>query len=785
MLSLRKILLDQKVLFSDLGDRNPHIKTQEPNDPILTKPFLEKIKLCLESSQQSHILWALTKFTSAFKLFPQLTSDLNLIFNLFCNGSQFIEYASICCCFNLAKEEIPETSILIFKTMLERIKTFPAKEYIECMKLCVPFITKDFINTEVIPAIYQLIQMKDEHKHCAGNLLLILPFTKFNYMEVFEKIINTEIIVNFYLTKICYLISQLQPSDWSINTMPRMFLPIANSYVNLREGLLETVLAFALSNYQINSSSNQPTNAQNSSNYHHGSSTTQDYPQMEMSIYNFVLTAFGWAKTNEKVGLVLLKYSEIILPQKHSDFVLNIRELLIKLSQSNTEQIKSSLLSILSRNQSLIQQTETHLKKVINNLTPYSSTFSISSPSINSTPTCGIAYTYVSPTILNSTSTTSSSTGKNGDKTGTDIYKKYKETFITYFPSIFSLLSPKLKTFAVSLLTPFYSDEKNIHNEKLFSMMLSSSLILPLGLSMIITIYSQILKLFSQVPKYKYRYIHKLCILFTSFPNDVLSRVYANTFTLVNEWCESNNHSLLESTIQVYAKFINTNPIPDAASYAVKLITKKFYKSTKCSNRILFINIIKNLLYILPYNVIIEELWGPIESLTSDPVLDVRGSMISLLAISMRYFKKQNDPIWKSCDYYLQTISKEADSVKYIDYMINESQLQRDRERYQQKQKHKSKSEVLFHILPASPSQESIQPSYALPLSPTGHDAGSLKVLKSPIPLQQQSNLGNSFNSVIINKKTRAPTSILSNKQNQPVTRARKYSLKSKLPYRP
>lgn len=578
MHSLKTILTEQKVLFSDLGDRNPHITPAAPVDAILTLPFLNKIKACLENGSQSHKLWALTVFPRAITTSPQITQYLDDVFAIFSDGSQFLEYAAICCCIKIARQENCILSNKIFKAAMNRVMVFPAEEYVFCMKICSTLLGTKCIEEEVIPAVIQMLGLSEAHQHAAGNILLFLPLSAYDHLGILPKIINSAVIVNNYLQELCSNISCLYPPEWGNTELPRLLLPIANSYEKYREGCLKTVLSFA----------------------------TKD--TMEINIYTFALNSINWARNDERVALVVLSFTKTLVAQKGNDFILHIREILVRLSQSPNAQTRRSLMNILGNNQQLVSSCETQMKTVLKNLSE-------------------------DPEIKN------------------------KITFIQNFPNFFSLLSSKYHEYACNLLVPFFNETNDVLRNEL----MSPKLLIPLGVSACVMFTGIICKVLFLTPKYKYRYVQKLVALFVEFSDDVICRVFSSVLSIVNDWTEENPHALVESAQQFYQKCAESNSSPDMHDTIVKSILRRFGRSTKATNRVVFAHLVGAVLYFMQDSVVTDEFWPLVEGMCNDPFLSVQTAVIGVLPDFYQYLKAKNDPLMKSVVFYINSFNCSED----------------------------------------------------------------------------------------------------------------------------
>ncbi|EAY04879.1 hypothetical protein TVAG_287930 [Trichomonas vaginalis G3] len=621
MLSLRKILGEQKVLFSDLGDRNPHISPFSPTDPILQKPILEKITLCLQSTNQSHILWALSRFPSMFKAYPQIGQYVYLIFQLFSSNNQFIEYGAICCCMNLAKLNDFNLNQIILLELLQRVLVFPAVEYFECIKSCISIATPSIISDNILPTIKELISKSESHQYAAGYFLTFLPYSAVNVSSLIAIILNSSIIINNYLQAIVSAMAPYQQADWPTNQLPSIFLPIANSHENMREGLLKTVLNFA------------------------------DITAMQFGTYSFTLTAFQWALNDENVGIVLVEFCDVLLSQKGSDFVIIIKELVMKLFASSTPQTKYRLIKTLASSKILVSALDSQLKQIIKTL--------------SEEPTAEGRY-----------------------------------IIITNFPNLISIIPTKYRDYLTQSLTPFFNDtDQNIH-----FVLLSPYIINVLGLSNSINFMMQVLKLIQRIPKYKYRYLKHVATIFLSLQNEAVTRLWQSYLPIFNEWAEENPHTLKESLRCFYVRILRCENSPEKQKTIVHEIVKKFGKSTKFSNRMLFTELASSLLFIVPHPLIITNIWPLYQEIINDKITNVTSAAYQNLPKFIQYFKKLDDNAEKVAEYLMAKFDPGDD--EYLIYSVKVAKSVNTNHL-------KSKSEALFSSRPAikSPNPKIYQQS--------------------------------------------------------------------------
>lgn len=621
MLSLRKILGEQKVLFSDLGDRNPHITPFMPTDPILQKPFLEKITLCLQSSNQSHILWALSRFGPAYKSYPQIGQYVYLIFQFFSSNNQFIEYAAICCCMNLAKQNEFNLNQILLLELLQRVLVFPAIEYFECIKICISVATPAILTDNIVPTVKELLNRSDSHQYAAGYFLTFLPYSAVNAGAILPVILNSSIVVNNYLQAIITSMAPFQQQDWVTNQLPSIFLPIANTHENMREGLLKTVLTFA------------------------------DQTAMQFGTYSFTLTAFQWALNDENVGIVLVEFCDILLSQKGSDFVIIIKELVMKLFSTGSPRTRYRLIKTLANSKILVSTVDTQLKNIIKTL--------------SEEPTAEGRY-----------------------------------IIITNFPNLITLVPAKYKDYLTQSLLPFFNDtDQNIH-----FVLLSPYIINSLGLSNSINYMTQVQKLIQRIPKYKYRYLKHVATIFLSLQNEAVTRLWQNFLPIFSEWTEENPHTLKESMKMFYVRILRCETAPDKQKAIVHELVKKFGRSAKFSNRLIFTEVAANLLFIVPHNFVTDRIWPLYQEMICDKIASVSSAAYQNLPKFIQYFKKLDDAAEKHAsdimisfdpgdDEYLKHTVKTAKSVGVTHL--------------------KSKSEALFSSRPAikSPNPKIVQTS--------------------------------------------------------------------------
>jgi hypothetical protein len=176
--------------------------------------------------------------------------------------------------------------------------------------------------------------MSESHQYAAGEILLILLFTVLDLSNAdFLSLLTSPVIVMHYLSRVIFLTAHRLGSNWLENTLSKELLLQANSYPQLREGVVRTAM--------------------------------QLISRVESQRDHFcVMTAFGWGAGTEAIGMTLIEQAGCLSRFRNGEFQTKVRDLEIRLSQSSSASIRAKLCSIYSANPVIFLSSDSYFKRV-------------------------------------------------------------------------------------------------------------------------------------------------------------------------------------------------------------------------------------------------------------------------------------------------------------------------------------------------------------------------------------------------------------------------------------
>lgn len=557
MISLRRILTEQKLLFLDLGDRKPvkDVGESVPNDPVLDLPLRKKLETCLQSDNQSHILWACSKLPQLIKLYPDLVELLPFVFNLFKKNSQFIEYAAFCCCYNIAKDKNTYCFTKILIAIMERMLEFPAIEYVEIVKLIIPGIPSSAITELIINPALEMLLLSDQVQHAASQILISLDYKEVGLpSDLFDKCLKSPIMCINYLPQLAHCIERVKGREWAVSELPMQLLTIANSFESLRGGLVRTVLSFVSTDV------------------------------MEKSIYQFTLNAINWSASDLNLVFPLLEYSDALLAQKGSDFIIRLKELVQKVPQVPD---RSSFPGILVKIPILFQVADAQCRKALRSFRD---------------------------------------TLKN------------KTAFLQNAVSLFQIASQQSKEIIAAEI------QNLILDQEVMEVAIPVSMSPAFGASVLVAHANATSKALCSLPRFKYRAARAWLTSFVGIPAEFTSRIWCVVFPAVLEFVEYNPHALAPSFTAFVHVVSRTERSNDRLSLLVDGIVR-LSRSKSVGPRCLFARAAMTMMYGVPHEIIVDRIFPallPLAHSDSPPVVTAAGAAMKAF---QAYFRKQGEPI--------------------------------------------------------------------------------------------------------------------------------------------
>ena len=250
MLSLNRVVREQAKHLAEQGDRTPSQQLQLNVDieQRLTRdtPLLDRVTIALASKSQPHELWALSTITHLSVTNPRVVENLSAVTRLLNCGSQNMEFAAVCCCTELAKNCRERVAPQLVPAIVERMRVFPASEYVTCLEHCVPFVGESTVKNVLFPTCLEFLGMDRTFQYAGVELLLVLPFKAAGVTEdvLFDVVFSSEVVSSEYLPRVVTKAAEYLGHEWMFNFMPKRLVMQANSFQNMREGVVKAMLMF-------------------------------------------------------------------------------------------------------------------------------------------------------------------------------------------------------------------------------------------------------------------------------------------------------------------------------------------------------------------------------------------------------------------------------------------------------------------------------------------------------------------------------------------------------------
>ncbi|OHT05009.1 hypothetical protein TRFO_27316 [Tritrichomonas foetus] len=340
MISLRRLLASQPPPSNEIYESWPSDKVQVFESDFIPSNLttLEHISRAIKSRRQPLIIWALSNFAKAatndkkcLQLLPNVLSFLN-------KRNIYYEYATCVCLMSLSKNLGKTVAAPLLSTIQNRLLENPAIEYIQILKILIPYLTPETIDCCIIPMITRFFDKADEFHFAGAELIISLPLEALHITtDIFLKFLNSRVVIDNYLIQLIKSASQAFSADWCGKILPAQLLQYANNNPALRCGILKTALSLS------------------------------DIFQSKL-FYSYITSAFSWAQYSDDVAIILvLKADEIVTP-KTVELFPKMKELLHRISQSKDPRIRVHLPKIISCNPSVFLGNDMELQPVFTSL---------------------------------------------------------------------------------------------------------------------------------------------------------------------------------------------------------------------------------------------------------------------------------------------------------------------------------------------------------------------------------------------------------------------------------
>jgi hypothetical protein len=228
---------------------------------------------------------------------------------------------------------------LLLNPILERLRVYPAIEYVSCLQVLLTVIPVKEIHSVINPIILELSGMSESHQHAAAHLILALPLEIFDFSsDQFISILNSQVIFREYLPQLLPVVIQHLGKNWGETVLPRHLLAISQVDPTLREGACRGILSII-----------REVDAQ--------------------QLYVFMRSAIGWAATSEPIALAIIEHADNLIGYKNGCFQAKIRDLGVKLTQTTSVSVLLKLFSVFSANPVTFLTSETYLGRALKLLT--------------------------------------------------------------------------------------------------------------------------------------------------------------------------------------------------------------------------------------------------------------------------------------------------------------------------------------------------------------------------------------------------------------------------------
>jgi hypothetical protein len=602
MRSLAHLVGDQTVLLAELGDKSPtsqRLNDREPGGRYIsgTTP----IPAVLASQHQSWILWGLSRIISLSNSDIKYATYLPDVIKLFQHPSVTVEYAAISCCITLSTSFPSSVAPCLVTPIVRRLAQSPAIEYVKCLRLLGRHLDVRVVKERIFPMLLKFVGKGEDYQFAAGELLWLLHLCQVKISnDNFLLFLSSAVIVAHYLPVAIALSSNSLGTAWQENTMPKELLLQANSFPQLREGATSAIIPMF---HQIDG----------------------------QQAFLWAMTAFGWAQTNESVGIVLIENADTLGRFRSGEFQVKVRDLGIRLSQSPSVN-RAQLCCIYAHNPITFLSSKVHLWRVYKELSE-------------------------DPDI------------------------EVRLAFVKYFHLLYEHCSSmELKDRLFSCLLPYFNVAAGqvlhralIENGSIFRAIknLKLAAILPSFLKIIESLHN-------------WRLISAAVQLFIAFPGQLFQQGWAEMAALVRQKMASSPHSLAEIASSFYLAGCVMN------EHAVVPFLVEYSESPRFQLRSFFLNLSVATAYEISPPIFIEWIIPATVKLADDPVLEVRAAFIRicgqlrdillrireinaekcLTATAMR-LGKEKDPylhdVWLDCFEHLQLSFPQEDRVALLE----------------------------------------------------------------------------------------------------------------------
>jgi hypothetical protein len=303
---------------------------------VFMTPF-DRIEKSFESPKLYLILWGLSNIAKVARADARGQSLFRRVCGFFTHSSQSIEYAAVCAAAQLCSS-FPDICLTqVLPLVLNRLRTFPAVEYVSCLTGLMKTISPNVLDEQIFPLVLEFLKMAEIYQYAAAELLCIIPFAKLEVSpDDFALFVASPVVGSQYLARIIRAAAGRFGRPWLENTLPKLLLLQANSYSNIREGVVRALTTEILEADQVDS----------------------------QAVCHLVMAAVGWAATSESLAMALIEKADVITKYRNGEFFLKVRDIGLRLMQSGSTLLRPQLCRVCAENlQTFTGQSEPFLAR--------------------------------------------------------------------------------------------------------------------------------------------------------------------------------------------------------------------------------------------------------------------------------------------------------------------------------------------------------------------------------------------------------------------------------------
>lgn len=332
--------------------------------------------------------------------------------------------------------------------------------------------------------------------------------------------------------------------------------------------------------------------------------------------YIMILTSFSWGATNDSIAIILLENCSVIMEYKKGQLNSKLREVASKLLQTGNTNTKLSFPQVLMNSYQFFNQQESLWHNYIKLLAE-------------------------------------------------DPDPIIRANLLDKMPDLFDFF--KIASYQDQLVKIFLDFFKD-NSQKVTEKIPSSQMISHIPANKLPFIFPRFMKLCNHAVN-NWRNFKKFLTAFLMFPDNIIQQFSLTILTPIISALSRNVHALSDPSMLAISRLLRVSNETDQAAIIGQLL-KSFYASPNHFLRSFFIELVPQIFFSVPYDLLTTKIWPPTVLLSKDPVVSVKVSFVKVIPKIYHYFKKVNDLMYlKQIEAIFAILKNETDS--YLSSVIS------------------------------------------------------------------------------------------------------------------